>query len=292
MCDKLSNNNYKELIDNPGYYITDNGDLYSSYSKKFLKGEIVGSGYKRYTISHNGIKKRYFAHRLTAEYFVENPDKEKYNIVNHLDLDKTNNNYKNLEWTDIHGNTQHAADNNKFTNKRKREYYTCDLPDEKWHTIPGLSNYSFSSYGRIKNTNNLLIRYWQRSKDNYYLVSLVNDDGHKKNYSVHRLIYISFNSDDIKENEVIDHIDGDKTNCKLSNLRKATIQENTLLSYREQKTNKRGIPIGQYDLNGNLIAKYDNANIAEEKTGISARSIREVCRGRIKTTHGFIFKDL
>lgn len=35
-------------------------------------------------------------HRLVALYFIDNPNN--YNIVNHIDMNKHNNHYKNLEW--------------------------------------------------------------------------------------------------------------------------------------------------------------------------------------------------
>lgn len=35
-------------------------------------------------------------HRLVARYFVDNPND--YNVVNHIDMNKQNNYYKNLEW--------------------------------------------------------------------------------------------------------------------------------------------------------------------------------------------------
>ena len=50
--------------------------------------------------------------RLVALYFVENPNPLEYDIVNHIDGDKLNNNASNLEWCNISMNTQHAYDNN------------------------------------------------------------------------------------------------------------------------------------------------------------------------------------
>lgn len=289
MSDTLENCNYKEINFPKGYYITDDGKLYSEKRKRFLKGEIIGSGYRRYVISDQGKKFRFFAHRLVAEYFVPK-DKKEYNIVNHKDLNKLNNHYTNLEWTDIAGNTQHAADSNKFSIKRERKYYKENLPNEKWVKISNFPNYEISNYGRIKNKNNLLMRYWQRAKNDYYLVSLINENG-KKNLSVHKLVYESFYGK-IKEGNIIDHIDGDKTNYKLENLREISLNDNSKKAYHEQKLNSRGIAIAQYDLKGNLINTYLNANEAEEKTGINARSIRAVCRGDRKTTHNYIFKNL
>ena len=46
-------------------------------------------------------------HRLVATYFVENNNIE-HNIVNHIDANKLNNHYLNLEWCDISYNSRHA----------------------------------------------------------------------------------------------------------------------------------------------------------------------------------------
>lgn len=45
-------------------------------------------------------------------YYVTNPFPDLYDQVNHLDGDKFNNCYTNLEWCNCSINTQHAYDNN------------------------------------------------------------------------------------------------------------------------------------------------------------------------------------
>lgn len=62
----------------------------------------------------NSIKKKikvYKVHRLVGILFVENPEPDRFNMVNHLDGDKLNNHYTNLEWTNSLGNVQHAIYN-------------------------------------------------------------------------------------------------------------------------------------------------------------------------------------
>ena len=50
--------------------------------------------------------KKKLVHRLVAELFVSK--KDGMNIVNHLDGNTHNNNYLNLEWTNVLGNSRHA----------------------------------------------------------------------------------------------------------------------------------------------------------------------------------------
>ena len=63
-------------------------------------------GYKLVGIRKNGVHHNYLVHRLVAKAFVENP--RGLDIVNHIDGDKSNNNYTNLEWVTCSENTRHA----------------------------------------------------------------------------------------------------------------------------------------------------------------------------------------
>lgn len=49
-------------------------------------------------------------HRLVAEAFVKNVDKHKYTVVDHIDGNKTNNYFKNLDWVTPLENTHRAMD--------------------------------------------------------------------------------------------------------------------------------------------------------------------------------------
>lgn len=63
-------------------------------------------GYKRLMLSSGNIRKREFIHRIVGFNFV--PGYQPGFVINHLDGDKLNNYYKNLEWTTDVKNAIHA----------------------------------------------------------------------------------------------------------------------------------------------------------------------------------------
>lgn len=64
------------------------------------------SGYLAVDLWKNRKEKRYFVHRLVAENFIENPNN--YNIVNHIDGNRLNNYFENLEWCTQQHNVKEA----------------------------------------------------------------------------------------------------------------------------------------------------------------------------------------
>lgn len=53
-------------------------------------------------------------HRLVAMVHVLNPNPKEFDVVNHLDSNRGNNTKENLEWTNLSGNTKHAAENGQM----------------------------------------------------------------------------------------------------------------------------------------------------------------------------------
>ena len=104
---KISNCKYNLKYD---YYITDNGNVYSGKTNKYLKTVLDKDGYvKVRMISTDNKRHRYSVHRLIMENFspIDNMAEMQ---VNHIDGNKQNNNIKNLEWVSCSENIQHAYD--------------------------------------------------------------------------------------------------------------------------------------------------------------------------------------
>ena len=53
-------------------------------------------------------KKVWHVHRMVGELYVDNPNPEEFNMINHIDGNKMNNAFYNLEWCNISMNTDHG----------------------------------------------------------------------------------------------------------------------------------------------------------------------------------------
>ena len=79
--------------------------------KRFLK-PVLNYRYMIVLLYKNGKRKKYYLHRLVAEAFCIK--KANCNTVNHIDLNKQNNHYTNLEWVCIKDNILHYMKSDKY----------------------------------------------------------------------------------------------------------------------------------------------------------------------------------
>lgn len=62
------------------------------------------------------------------------------------------------------------------------------------------------------------------------------------------------------------------------------------ISFHRKQRPRKTKPVIQYDENGNRIASYNSARIAELQTGISHKLISAVCNGNKRIAHGYIWR--
>ena len=116
---------WKDIKDYEGYYkISNRGRIKRldviDKNPKYNGNRIIKGGLRKSTVQKNGYKsvmltkegksKRFLVHRLVAEAFIPNPDN--LSIVNHINGNKTDNYYLNLEWCTYSYNIKHAHNNN------------------------------------------------------------------------------------------------------------------------------------------------------------------------------------
>lgn len=98
------------------YLISENGEIWSKRYNKFLKPAKTKDGYLQVCLCPgNGKQYSFKVHRLVAMAYIENPDQKKE--VNHLDYNRVNNFFKNLEWTTHDENFKYSFDAGRYTEK-------------------------------------------------------------------------------------------------------------------------------------------------------------------------------
>lgn len=96
------------------YMVYEDGTIVNLRSNLELKQRIVNK-YKVVTLFIDKRRKDFKVHRLVSICFVDNLKDKPF--VNHIDGNKFNNNYTNLEWCTHIENVKHAMENNLTNNK-------------------------------------------------------------------------------------------------------------------------------------------------------------------------------
>ena len=98
------------------------------------------------------------------------------------------------------------------------------IVNEQWRSISGYISYQVSNLGRIRNTSTGKILKAGEMKSGYRNVVLCRD-GHTHTHFIHRIVAGEF-IDNPFSKQCVDHIDHDKANNCVPNLRWATQREN------------------------------------------------------------------
>lgn len=167
--------------------------------------------------------------------------------------------------------------------------------EEKWVDIDGCRHhYQISNLGRIRRLHYLSP---SEDKNGYSHICLSG-----KYHYIHRLVATYFLNKKNPKDEV-NHIDGNPRNNVVTNLEWCSHRENIQHSYNclgRQHVGLKGFdsvcskPVGQFDLDDNLIKVWGSLMEIERETGINHGNISLACSGKRKNnkSHGYIWKWL
>lgn len=80
--------------------------------EKIKNPSAKANGYLQIQLYKNNKSYNRYVHRLVATAFIENPNN--YKTINHINLNKKDNNVSNLEWCSYEDNNDHARQNLSF----------------------------------------------------------------------------------------------------------------------------------------------------------------------------------
>ena len=100
-------------------------------NERIIKPLNKPNGYLKVQLHYNGRTRDVYIHRLVAEAFIPNPNN--YTEVNHIDEDKTNNRFSNLEWCDRQYNAEYSLA------KTVNQYSKYGVFIKQWKSIVDVS---------------------------------------------------------------------------------------------------------------------------------------------------------
>lgn len=174
-----------------------------------------------------------------------------------------------------------------------------DLPYEVWKDIKDFEGlYQISSYGRVKSlpkihkTKGKYISKTKILKCGYkitgYLFVNLYKDKHRKMFSLHYLVANNFIIND-NNYPLVMHLDNNKKNNHISNLKFGTYKENIKSAY-DDGLHRNMKSIVQYNKYGDIIKIYKSITEASLLTNVSITSISNCLANRSKSAGKYMWK--
>lgn len=194
------------------------------------------------------------------------------------------------------------------------------MEEERWKGIDGFEGkYEISTNGRVRSIERMAKSKWGTPMPVHsrFLMQSFNSNGYKRVYlfdgsireckMVHILVAKAFILN-IENKPCVDHINGDRSDNRVENLRWCTHKENCNFALAKENKSKalRGEKapwygkfgahhvtskaVSQYTADGSYVRTYGSIREASRETGIKPKNINRVCLGQRKTTGGYIWK--
>ena len=170
---------------------------------------------------------------------------------------------------------------------------------EEWKQVPNYEGlYDLRNdgllYSHPRNTTKGGYRYGD-DNGHGYLGTILSKDGVDTNVKMHILVWKTFVGP-IPKGYVVHHKNHNRKDNRLENLELMSDYEHRKMHINERReeiqsasVEKRRKTVIQYTKEGEFVAEYPSACEAERQTGIDQGSICKVCRGKSKTSGGFIW---
>lgn len=94
----------KKIYDYDSYYVFNDGKVYNSYTKKYLKPVKNAAGRLYVTLCKDRKKSNHYIQRVVADHYLPDKPSDK-SIVVHVNSDKEDNRVENLKWGDSEQST-------------------------------------------------------------------------------------------------------------------------------------------------------------------------------------------
>lgn len=195
--------------------------------------------------------------------------------------------------------------------------------DEIWKPVLGYEGlYEVSSLGRVRSVDRIVkkkdgglatlkgvvlsARFNKKRKNYQYRQTELSKNGAKRTFHIAHLVCEAFHGPRPEGYQCM-HLDGNCANDRADNLAWGTVYENSNEPIRRSRLSdvaenrfseywKNGYfdsqlrPCVQYSPIGEFIKEYRSIRDAERATGIDHITISRACRGKLKTSGGYIWK--
>lgn len=155
-------------------------------------------------------------------------------------------------------------------------------------------NYEIYADGRIWSYKKNKFLKPNTVRGGYQQVCLIDDEGKRKMYYVHRIVWEAVTGEPIPDYLDCNHIDEDKTNCSFANLNLLSPKENCNWGSRNDriaKANTNGKcskQVGAYK-DGKLVMVFQSTNEAGRQ-GFHQGAVSRCCNGKLPHYKGFVWR--